>query len=133
MLKIKLFKHTFVLLFLIALTFTLSEKFYLSWTFWWFDMVLHFFSGGCVAMAAILFWRYYYKNSPISKSEMVRIGIYGALVIGLLWEFYELYLGMVFLSDGLAYVIDTTKDIIVDTSGAFLGSLYAIKLIKNNE
>lgn len=64
---------------------------------------------------------------------MVRIGIYGALVIGLLWEFYELYLGMVFLSDGLAYVIDTTKDIIVDTSGAFLGSLYAIKLIKNNE
>lgn len=126
--RTSLFKQTFTLLFLIALAHYLASALYIYWSVWWFDMVLHFSSGFCVGMAAVLVFQFYlYKNISIKKS--VTVGLIFAFVIGISWEIFELYFDIAFFSDGMIYIADTLSDLILDVCGGFLGSLYAHYLI----
>ncbi len=87
-------------------------------------MLVHFSAGTCVGMAALLV--YNFKENivpPIGKS--IWIGLVYVLIIGLLWEVYELYFEITSLADGIDYYLDTISDVIMDLSGGLLGSLYA--------
>ena len=128
MIKTRLFKHTFILLFFISAMYLIGIVLHLNWTYWWYDVILHFLSGVSVGMATIIVWHYGFNFSKSDKIQMIKIAVFAALVIGILWEIFELYMGLTFISDGINYVRDTASDIIMDISGGFFGALYAYKL-----
>ncbi len=126
MFQSKLFKHFFTRLIFIGLLnaagFVLHLHQYLSW----FDMVLHFLAGICVAWAGLLL----FLHSSQARGRIIFFGVVLALVIGLLWEYYEWYFGITSFADGAKYISDTISDLVLDTLGGFLGSLYAMRNAK---
>lgn len=103
---------------------------YLYWTVWWFDMFMHFSAGACVAMATVLLYFFYVGRKVPLLYKSVLLSIFGGIIIGVIWEAYELYFGVETIYDGASYYIDTTSDLIMDTTGAILGGLYAHRLLK---
>ncbi len=131
--KRELFRTSFVLLVVVAFLFFVGEAFYLRWTFWWFDVVLHFLGGLCVAMGGLSTWLYLSSSTNISNTKLTLVGLLWALAIGIIWEIFEVHFGITFLSDGIAYVRDTASDLIMDICGGIFGVLYAVRLNKQNE
>ena len=131
MIKSRLFKHTFTLLFITVFLDLVAEKFYLYFTTSWFDSMVHFLATSCVGMAGFLVLIYFGKINTFSRKKQIVIAVSGALVIGLLWEVYELYFGITLLSDGIRYVRDTASDLSMDVLGGFSGSFYSLKLLRN--
>ncbi len=127
MMKTKLFKTTLFLLLLVAALNEFGTIFYLYWTTKWFDMITHFLGGATAGLGVILFFVYILKKQNVSRRQIIWIGIVGTFVIGILWEVYELSFGITSFSDGMYYVLDTSKDITMDMLGGILGSLYAAK------
>ncbi|KND51625.1 MAG: putative membrane protein (4 TMH) [Parcubacteria bacterium C7867-003] len=128
MLKTSLFKQTFLLLCVIGVSDFVANKLYLYWTVWWFDMYMHFISGVCVGMAGVLVWQYLFdKNISFKKSLFV--SMFAILVIGVAWEVFESYFDIAMVVEGGNYFLDTTSDIILDFSGAILGSIYAHRIV----
>ncbi len=132
MIKTPLFKRTFWLLFVVGFLNIIAIKLYLYWTVWWFDMVVHFLAGATVAMTAMLLWYFFFKGTIPNISKSIKISVAAALLIGILWEFYELYFSITFLSDGLAYWTDTSSDLLMDISGGILGALYAHRILSRD-
>jgi|SRR3989344_6974198 len=130
MFQTKLFKLTSVLLFLIFVLYFLELKFYLSWTVWWYDILLHFLGGGVVGMATLLIFEKLFDTEAVSVFKAVLMGVIGAFVVGMLWEILELRLDLVSFSDGAIYITDTTSDLVLDMTGAFLGVFYGLKTWK---
>jgi len=128
----KLFKFTSVLLFLIFILYFLELKFYLSWTVWWYDILLHFLGGSVVGMAVLLIFERFFDMEITGVFKTVLIGIVGAFVIGVLWEILELRLNLTSFSDGVVYITDTISDLILDMTGAFFGIFYGLKIWKKN-
>jgi hypothetical protein len=132
MLNRKLFKQTFFLLFVVAVLNFFADTLYLFRFIWWFDILLHFLAGGVVAMAWILTGDFVRGETQGDKNRIILIAIFSALVIGILWEIYELYFditGVDEISHGMSYVVDTAKDIVMDLSGGLFGGLYGLKVI----
>ncbi len=135
MIRSKLLRHTLFLLFLVGILNFFADYLYLYWVIWWFDMLVHFLAGATVAMATVLvlsfLYRTYEENSLIKN---IILAVLGALVVGIIWELYELYFGITLLSDGIIYFRDTLSDILMDISGGFFGALYSHNLLrtKNN-
>ncbi|MBI4156003.1 MAG: hypothetical protein HY507_02100 [Candidatus Zambryskibacteria bacterium] len=133
MFQTPLFKRFFILLLLVDLFFQIGLIFYLDWTTWWFDVVMHFFSGVLVAFAVILVWNYFRSILPVEKRKIVLTAILCAFVVGVLWEIFELYSGLTSFADGIWYILDTIKDLTMNIIGSFFGTLYGLNLLKNNE
>ena len=133
MLKTKLFKTTFLLLAIVGALDIVAVKLYLFWSVSQFDSVVHFFAGICVGMASILFWRYGLNRTAADKSKILLVAVVGALIIGIIWETFELYFGITFLSDGINYIEDTGSDLLMDIVGGFLGGAYGFRLLTNNK
>lgn len=124
----KLFIQAFVLLCLIAISHIVAIKLYVYWTVWWFDIILHFLGGVCVSMGAISVWQYVFNNKYLSKKRTLFVGIFSVVVIGILWEVFELHFDLTLLSDGNEYWFDTISDLILDITGGIMGAMYAYKL-----
>ncbi|KND48072.1 MAG: putative membrane protein (4 TMH) [Parcubacteria bacterium C7867-006] len=129
MIEKRLFKRMFVLLIVVAVLSVIDRNLYLTWNFWWFDKMMHFIAGISVGMAVILTMMYFQKFLD-NKLKMLFFSIIGVLIVGLLWELFELYFGITFLSDGLAYYKDTITDLSMDTIGGILGTIYSYRFIK---
>ncbi|KKR31860.1 MAG: hypothetical protein UT65_C0015G0022 [Parcubacteria group bacterium GW2011_GWF2_39_8b] len=132
MFQTKLFKQAFLLLFVVGILNLVGTELYLYWTLWWYDIILHFLSAGVVSLATIVFFRIF-LGKRLSGQTLIKYAVFCALVVGIIWEIYELYFEMTYLSDGMIYVTDTVSDLIMDIAGGLLGSIYAIRLVKNNE
>ena len=132
MLKSPLFKHSFVLFFIIGLLELVSMVFYLHWTLWWFDVVLHFLGGAWAAMTVIFVWHYHRVSINTSQLKIIWVGVIGAFFIGFMWEIYELSISATSFADGISYVRDTTSDLVMDCCGGFFASLYSFKILSKN-
>jgi hypothetical protein len=95
-----------------------------------YDVVLHLLAGSLVGMAVFLFWNFF-TLAQMSRGKMIVLAVSCALVVGIIWECYELYFGITFLSDGVAYFFDTGKDLTMDVVGGFLGALHSLLVLKN--
>lgn len=126
-----LFKRAFTLLLVVGLLDLFAEIFYFHWSYWWYDVILHFLGGFCVAMAFLSFYYVYFLLPSDNKFKTIRNTFLAVLVVGLIWEFYELVHGDTSLSDGIFYFRDTMSDLIADISGGFFGTLYSLKILKN--
>ena len=130
--KTALFKHTLGLLFVIGVLEIISTIFYLHWTLWWFDVILHFLGGAWAAMTILLIWHNGSSLLKPSRLKIVWIGVIGAFIIGFMWEIYELLIGATAFGDGIFYWRDTYSDLIMDVCGGFFASLYSYKILSKN-
>lgn len=127
----RLFRNTAILFFIIGGSNYLGNKLYLYWTTWWHDMIMHFIAGFVIAMTVVLVYQVFFKNSDWYKNNIVFISVLSAVVIGLLWEYFELYYEVTYLSDGKEYWSDTLSDLFLDTLGGYFGARYSIYISKN--
>lgn len=121
MIRSKAFKAAFVLLILVGVLNWIAIKLYLYWTVHYFDSLVHFLAGMCVGLASL--WLASGKGK-LSGWQIIAAAIIGALVIGLLWEIYELAVGDTTVADGMRYVTDTSSDILMDVLGGLAAGLY---------
>jgi hypothetical protein len=127
----RLFKQTFFLLIVIGILNWIGTELYLYWTVWWYDMLLHFLSGFSVGLAAVWLWGKLFSVQMHFWKTIV-FALFGSLIIGVLWEAYELYFGITLFSDGISYVTDTLSDLTLDICGGFFSGLYAFRLLNSN-
>lgn len=101
-----------LLLFLLH-TFAISFKLY--WTVWWIDIISHLLGGSVVAFIAILLWMNG-KEKRMPKNTELFIFV---LLVGILWEVFELTFGVVATSDP-GFLLDTLIDICMDLCGIII-------------
>ena len=121
----KLLKHLVFLMFFIFLADFLAKSFYWYSLLWYFDMVMHFLGGLWVG----LFFIYVFstrKQGSLSPSSFIQTLLL-VLVVGILWEFFEFYLGIV--SRAVFDWSDTVSDIILDLAGAAASVFYFVKIL----
>ncbi len=133
--KKKLFREALFLLIIVAILHTIASDFYLYWSIPWIDVILHFLGGLTVSLSSIWFLfsiKSYFSSLKLTKGEIVFFSIFCVVIIGVLWEIFELYFGITFLSDGIFYIRDTSSDLLMDLAGGVVGSLYSIKLLSRS-
>ena len=133
MFRKEIFKRAFWIFVVVGVLNFFADKLYLHWSAGWFDIVLHFLGGLCVAMFALWLISAKFELKNWSSRKISMVAVFGALLIGVLWEIYELYFGITFLSDGARYFADTAKDLTMDLVGGFFGFLWAVRLLKKFE
>jgi hypothetical protein len=133
MISKKLFKKAFILLVLVGIIDLTAEKFYLYEYIWWLDIVVHFLAGVCIGVAALWLYTVLKKTTVLNAKKFLFLSFSAAIVVGALWEVYELGVGITSLSDGAAYVTDTLSDLLMDVTGGLLGVITSFRYFKNNE
>ncbi len=94
---------------------------YWYWTIWWFDIFMHVLGG---LMAGLLVAAFFKIET---RSKLFLLTLFGALVIGVIWEIYEYKIGMTFTVSGSGnYIWDTTSDMLADFVGGLLSYLVQI-------
>lgn len=123
MLKDKLFVSLFILISLIASLHILALELYLYWLLWWFDILVHFLAGLWVGLMSL--WIYYRSGFFIEPTHSISraflVAAFSIAVISILWEFYEIIIGVPFEEN---YVQDTILDLVMDALGASIGFAY---------
>lgn len=111
---------------LVAALHLLALEYYLYWTLWWFDMLLHLLGGVWVSFTT--FWLLYIArlvpHIPQHVFSMVIAFVVATLIVGVGWEVVEHSAGVI---ERPSYGRDTTIDIIMDVVGALLAALYILK------
>lgn len=105
----------------------IAIKFYLFWTTTWFDMIMHFLGGFFIAMLAI----FLFGSLSRLKSTYLRnlfLGLIAVLVIGTLWEVFELLAKATDMAD-FGYFSDTGMDYVMD----LFGGLVAVWFIEHKK
>ncbi|MFZ2521899.1 MAG: hypothetical protein WAX44_02500 [Minisyncoccia bacterium] len=130
MLKSKLLRQTVALLAIIGVLYFFAEIFYLHWTVWWYDVMLHSLSGVCAGMAYVFFSSQYFWSLTEDNNKTIFLGLVFVFVVGVLWEVYEIKFDHTSFKDGIYYIRDTISDLIADVSGGFFGITYGLRFLK---
>lgn len=118
-----------MLLFIIGALSVADSKLYLAWNYWWFDKVMHFSAGFVIALSVVLVCIYFSKYTN-NKLKLFWITFVSTLIVGVVWEIFELHFGITSYSDGSVYIKDTTRDLIMDVCGSVAGLFYSLKYIQ---
>jgi len=104
----------------------IAEAFYLYWTIWWFDNIMHLLAGfaGGFIIVWLLFSSLKYR---LSNFKSVLLIIASVLLIGVAWEIFEYVNGIAQSSED--YVLDTSLDLFFDVLGASLASFVGVRWI----
>lgn len=124
----KIFRLMFWVLFIVGALNAISYKLYLFWTVIWFDMVMHFLGGLFVAL--FFFAVFSLLGTKMRYVEKLVLGLTFTLLVGLVWEYYELIIGVTNLTD-IEYWPNTGMDIVMDVAGGLAG-IFAVKYIEKN-
>lgn len=89
----------------------IALAFYFYWTIGWYDYLMHFLGGLTLGVLAV--WAFKIERSSL-KSFLAVFTI--VMVAGGVWEVLEYINDAAFSTEG--YVLDTTKDLIMDAVGA---------------
>jgi hypothetical protein len=108
-------------LFLISLSFLavvhiIALELFLYWRFWWFDIPMHFIGGSVVALGLFTL-RDLRLPIPARYLRAVPVVLL-VIVVAMLWEVYELFIGVPIESD---YVVDTLIDLSMGILGGLVG------------
>lgn len=90
-------------------------RFYLYWSIWWFDILLHFLGGAWVS--ALTLWCIFYSNFWHEERHPIRVTLIVTLIVGVLWEVYEYVFGVAMAAHE-TYILDTAIDLVMDSVGA---------------
>lgn len=117
------FIFVFTLFIYLALFLGEIRSFYFR--FWWWDMILHFFSGIALGFIGFLILYSLYKNNrlPISAGLLVFLSFTFAVALGSVWEIFEFAMDSFFgLNMQKSGLLDTMWDLILNTFGALIAS-----------
>ncbi len=102
---------------LLALLHYLALEFFLYWRFIWIDLVMHFFGGAVVALGCFTL-KDFIRGIPVRFLYVVPV-ISAVLIVSLLWEIFEIYIGVPVLEPGFGR--DAIFDILSALLGGFVG------------
>jgi hypothetical protein len=97
---------------------------FLYWTYRWIDIPMHFLGGVWVALLSVyvlLHTAWGRGHLPQVAQRPFWIAVAGALVLGLLWEWYEIvfkFFNWGWFPD--SYALDTLLDVVMDVLGGVL-------------
>jgi len=102
--------------------------------YWWWDIILHL--GSAITLGFIGFTILYvlYKGNKIlaKPSTLAFFSFAFALAFGALWEIFEFSMDQLFgFNMQKSGLMDTMADLIIDTAGALVASLFGYLYIKN--
>lgn len=128
--KSPLFKTFFTVLFTVGIVDVVALALHLFDTIMWFDMIMHFLGGYFISTAALLILTRNFDRQ-FSYGELLFWGVGGAVIVGVLWECFELYFGITyFWSRG--YWGDNGMDVTMDTFGGLMAVWYAYYKLKHS-
>ncbi len=125
--RAKIFKTAAFLVVSIFFLNFLAMKFYLYYSIWYFDMIMHFLGG--VWLGFFVAWMLLQGDDKFPRSYHAFAGkvLAGVIFLGVGWELYEAFVDYYLTSDLSRFTsIDTLSDIICDTSGGIL-AIYLLK------
>ena len=113
---------------LIAVLHAYALAHYLYWHYAWYDIMMHFLGGALVSLGGL--W-IFVGIAPVvfsrtNKKILLIDVLLFTLVVGFIWEIFELAYGFTFVTQK-EYVLDTTLDFIMNTIGATAAYFYALK------
>jgi hypothetical protein len=128
MLQSKLFKpFSITLVYVVALD-LIAIKLHLFSTIMWFDMIMHSSGGFFIGLFAV--WVLTWKGKiDFSYGQLLLIGVGTALIVGVLWELFELYTGITYFFSP-DYWGDNGMDIIMDLTGGLVSVWYSYYRLK---
>ncbi len=117
----------FLLSSLVAVFHHLAIVRYWYWIYAWFDLVMHF-AGGFLIAVIILYIGLYsgHVEWKAPRKEMFLVTFGGMLVVGLLWEGFEMVVGAMTVAYD-QYVFDTILDLVMDSVGAVAAFLLLVR------
>lgn len=123
---------TLILAALGGVLYYLAGLFYLYWTYWWYDVVMHFLVGTTGGFS--LYWGFFYSGLVFPrpfKSRALSVFLVFACVmtVAVGWEIFEYRNGITDSSEG--YVLDTINDLILGGTGGMLAALIASRKKEN--
>lgn len=126
-----------IFIYLILVLHGIALHYYLYWTMWWYDIMMHFLGGVWVGLFAVWLWfrSGYFRQSAETPRSLLRVTIISVLGIGLLWEVYEYLYHIVFaLEFQPHYLEDTQLDLVLDIAGGCAAwLLLQLPLFRNQE
>ncbi|MFH0755199.1 MAG: hypothetical protein V1910_00835 [bacterium] len=122
MFKQKIFIISFIVLVLIAVLNYFGAKFYLYWAHKWYDIPMHILGGLWISTFFLSLYTYFNKKNLIiiSRTKIIYLTFFVLLFIIILWEIFELFGKMTFLTDN-EYWVDTIQDIFNGYLGGIIG------------
>jgi hypothetical protein len=114
----------------IAIIYVIGVRFYFEWRIPGYDTVVHLLGGAWVAILFLSVLKLFRTTSTRFWGGIIS-GMAASLVIGIVWEMYELNSGVTSLTS-LGFAADTTGDIAADLIGGLLGSWYAFCRLNPN-
>jgi len=96
---------------------------------------MHFLGGLYIGIMAI--WFFFFSGfigwniKTVSKARVFYISLISAIMVGLLWEIFEIYAGVVIIDKN--YPLDTIIDIIMDILGASGVAMYVLLKFSNKD
>jgi hypothetical protein len=113
--------RAFFATFLTFLLNTIGSYFDLYSIFWWYDMPMHFLGGLFTSLLLLYVLIKYFNKIVLNFGSTFIVIITLSLIVGLLWEGYELFLAI--LSGNRHILLDSISDICFDIAGAAQGML----------
>ena len=119
----------FVIMVILGLAHAAALSFYLYWSYWWFDWVMHSLMG--LAIGLVVYWAIFDLSGPLRlrpKSLLTPfLVIFLTLItIGVAWEIFEYVLGLTDSYEA-SYALDVINDLLADSIGAILAAFIGIK------
>lgn len=97
----------------------IALRFFLYWTVWWLDIVMHFLGGFWVALIVLWFYKAFVKEKAKSDHGYL-LALLGVIIVGIAWEVFEVLADTAHVRGN--YLFDTVGDLIMDTVGALVAA-----------
>ncbi|MEK7227589.1 MAG: hypothetical protein AAB641_01725 [Patescibacteria group bacterium] len=118
---------SFALTVALAILNFLAEAFYLYWTYWWSDWIMHFIAGVAGGLAA--YWVLFDSGFWRRRSDKILLPVLSVLIclmiVGVAWEIMEYTFGITDSHEG--YRLDVIHDLMMDASGALLAAFIGVR------
>jgi hypothetical protein len=125
----KLFKEIFLLALVVAVLHNVAISLSFYWLFPWFDIMMHFLGGLWSGLFIVWLVIWQKNNYDFSLKKYLILGLAGALIIGTIWELFELVTKLTFLETN--FITDTILDFIMDSIGGLIAGFYSFKKLSN--
>ncbi|MEX0919222.1 MAG: hypothetical protein WDZ64_00545 [Parcubacteria group bacterium] len=99
----------------------LAGFFYLYWSVWWFDVLMHFmvsFTGGLGIYWGFFYSGLFFRQEFENRAMAILLVFVCVMIVGVGWEIFEYVYGLTDAPEG--HKLDTIFDLIFDSLGALL-------------
>jgi len=128
MFKQKPFLFSLIILVVLVALHSIGSYYYWYWSFPWFDLVVHIFSGLWVALLILWLASVLGQINSLKeyKVKSFLIALFSAVIFGVVWELVENFTQITNVNIS-GYSLDTALDILSDAFGGVLAYLYFVQ------